>query len=233
MKEVSARDVTFLGCSGLVPPPLSGGGRCFYIPGSRSTHRFFFPFGGGRLLHNIQSIILCNLLGVQFAHFMNSFLSSSSDVLSLLRRSCHLVPELFIRSMPRSCCLRPRSLMLLLHSGPFQHLILDICPVRVLGATLSWSCERVPSVMPLLHGGSSLCMWWSIPSTKYNLLLAAPRGQILVPTLLPQSYDQHHCGFFLGDLLMLLYGLHHSWIRFSLGRPSSFLDWPLLLLGRW
>jgi hypothetical protein len=41
--------------------------------------------------------------------------------------------------LPCSCCFMPRSLMPLLHSRPFQRLILDVGPFGVLGATLSWS----------------------------------------------------------------------------------------------
>jgi hypothetical protein len=40
-------------------------------------------------------------------------------------------------------------------------------------------------------------------------------------TLLPRSSDWHYCGVFLGDILMLLYGLHHSWIGLSLRRFSA------------
>jgi hypothetical protein len=39
--------------------------------------------------------------------------------------------------LPRSCCLRPRSLMPLLHSGPFQRLFFSIHPFRVSCSTLS------------------------------------------------------------------------------------------------
>jgi hypothetical protein len=121
----------------------SDGGGCFYITSSSSMCSFFFCFGGGRPLHKVQSLILCISLEIPNAHFKNSslkaFLSSSSDVLSILRRNSRLIPELFIRSLPRSCCFRPRSLMPFLHSKPFQRLITDVRPFGVLSATLSWS----------------------------------------------------------------------------------------------
>jgi hypothetical protein len=104
---------------------------------------YFFRFGGGRPLHKVQFLILCSPkvhLAILFAiSSPKVFLSSSSDALSILRRSSHLIPELLIRSLPRSCCLRPLSPMPLLHSGSFQILILDVRPYGVLGATLSWS----------------------------------------------------------------------------------------------
>jgi hypothetical protein len=53
----------------------------------------------------------------------------------------------------------------------------------------------------------------------------APRGQISVPTPFPQSSNWHHCSFFLGDLLMLPYGLHHSWFWFSLLLAGLQLFW--------
>jgi hypothetical protein len=48
------------------------------------------------------------------------------------------LPEIYIRSLAHSCCFRPWSLMPLLHSGPFERLILDVHPFRVLNATLAW-----------------------------------------------------------------------------------------------
>jgi hypothetical protein len=36
----------------------------------------------------------------------------------------------------------------------------------------------------------------------------------------PRFSDRHHCGLFLGDLLMLPYGLNRSWVGFSLRRFS-------------
>jgi hypothetical protein len=103
----------------------------------------FFFFGGGQHLQKAQSLILSNPLEIPNSRFTNSspnaFPSISSDVLSSLRRSCHLIRELFIRSLPRSCCFRLRSLTPLLHSGPFQPLIPDVRTFGVLGATLSWS----------------------------------------------------------------------------------------------
>jgi hypothetical protein len=53
--------------------------------------------------------------------------------------------------LPRSCCFRPRSIMPLLHSWPFKHIILDVRPFGVLGATLSWSC-------PLRRATSARCI---------------------------------------------------------------------------
>jgi hypothetical protein len=64
-------------------------------------------------------------------------------------------------------------------------------------------------------------------------LLVAPCDQIPVPTPLPQSSDQHHCGFFLGDFLMLRYGLHHSRIGLNLLciRLRHFVGGGCLLTG--
>jgi hypothetical protein len=50
------------------------------------------------------------------------------------------------------------------------------------------------------------------------VFLAALRGQIADPKRLPRSSDRHYCGVFLGNILMLLYGRHHSRIRRSLCR---------------
>jgi hypothetical protein len=104
---------------------------------------FFFHFGGGRPLHKVQSFILCIPFEIPSSCFTNSrpkaFLSRSSDVLSILRRSNRLAPDLFIRSLPRSYCFRPQFLVRMLHSGPFQRLILDVRPFGILGATLPLS----------------------------------------------------------------------------------------------
>jgi hypothetical protein len=106
---------------------------------------FLFCFGGGWPLHKVQSLILCMLFEIPNARFTNSspkaFLLNSSDVLLILRRSSHLIPEIFICSLPCSCCFRPRFHMPLLHSGPFQCLIPDVRPFGVLGVTLSWLYE--------------------------------------------------------------------------------------------
>jgi hypothetical protein len=102
-----------------------------------------FPLRGGRPLHKVKFLIFRNPQDIPVARFTNSspkaFLSNSYDVLSILRRSCRLVPGFFIRLLPRSCCLRPRSLMPLLHSGPFQRLFPNVRPFRVFCTTLSWS----------------------------------------------------------------------------------------------
>jgi hypothetical protein len=91
---------------------------------------FFFCFGGGRPLHKAQSLIFCIPLASLNARLTNSsrkaFLSSSYDVLSILRHSSRIIPELFIRLLPYSCCFRSRSLMPSLHSRPFQRLIPDV-----------------------------------------------------------------------------------------------------------
>jgi hypothetical protein len=130
-----------------------------------------FFFGGGRHLRKAQSLILCIPLEIPNARFTNSspkaFLSSSSDVLSILRRSCHLVPELFTPSLPRSCCFRPRSLMPLLHfvssrTSVFSEFSVLHYPGRI-------SCDRVPSTVPLLHDTSSLCVRRPVPSAIHDL----------------------------------------------------------------
>jgi hypothetical protein len=67
-------------------------------------------------------------------------LSNSSDVFSILRHSCRLVPGFFIHLLPRSCCLKHLSLMPLLHSGLFQRLFPNVYPFQVSFTTLSWWC---------------------------------------------------------------------------------------------
>jgi hypothetical protein len=59
-------------------------------------------------------------------------------VLSFLRHGDHLSPRSFIRSLPRSYCLRPRPLMPLLHSGLFQRRFPNVRPFRVSCTTLCW-----------------------------------------------------------------------------------------------
>jgi hypothetical protein len=61
-------------------------------------------------------------------------------VLFFLRHSSSLPPRSFICLLPHSCCLRSRSLMPFLHSGPFKHLFSPICSFRVLGAMSSFPC---------------------------------------------------------------------------------------------
>jgi hypothetical protein len=94
--------------------------------------------------------------------------SHSSDVLSILRHSCHLVPGFLIHLLTRICCLGPRSLMPLLHSRPFQHLFPNVRPFWVSCTTLPWSyllwscppwrATFVPWVISWL---------WTIPSVVY------------------------------------------------------------------
>jgi hypothetical protein len=63
-----------------------------------------------------------------------------SVVLFFLRYSGRLPPRSFIRLLPCSCCLRPRSLLPLFHSGAFQHLYMNVRPFRLLGVTSSLFC---------------------------------------------------------------------------------------------
>jgi hypothetical protein len=65
-------------------------------------------------------------------------------------------------------------------------------------------------------GGSQLPPGFTISLGPFLHFLEALRGQMADPTPLPRSSDLHYYGVFLGDLLMLLYGLHHFWIGFSL-----------------
>jgi hypothetical protein len=143
----------------------------------------FFRFGVGRPLHNVHSTIPHNPLEVPTTCFAIFPLKISDMIflsvppfprynrcpelhpplsfvvdLSFLRHSGRLPPRSLIRLLPRSCCLRPRSLMPLLHSGPFQRLsrtsvlsgfLVPHCPSCI-------SCDRVPCAVPLSHGGSSL-----------------------------------------------------------------------------
>jgi hypothetical protein len=57
------------------------------------------------------------------------------------------VPGSFILVSLRSCCLRPRSLMPFLHSGPFKFLFSSVRPFRVLGA-MSFPCLCNPCSLP-------------------------------------------------------------------------------------
>jgi hypothetical protein len=56
-------------------------------------------------------------------------------------------------------------------------------------------------------------------------LLAAHSDQIQVPRPLPQSSDRQHCVFFLRDLLLLLHGLHCSWVGLSFLFIVSVVSW--------
>jgi hypothetical protein len=80
-------------------------GRCSYISCSLSECDLFFRFGGGPPLRNVQSPIFRNPTEDPAIRF--AFLSNPSDVLSISRCSCRLVPESFIP---------------ILHSGPFHSL---------------------------------------------------------------------------------------------------------------
>jgi hypothetical protein len=122
-------------------------------------HFFFFRLGRGRPLHNVrslyslsggrrslhtvQSFIFRNPLNIPAARFTKSSprasQSNPSDVLSILKRSFRLMLGFFIRLLPRSCCLRPRSLMPLLHSGHFRSLFSSSRPFWISSATMSWS----------------------------------------------------------------------------------------------
>jgi hypothetical protein len=99
----------------------------------------FFYFRGGWHLHNVQSLTSCILMEDPAIHFANS----SPEVFLVILLNALLL---------RSCCLRPRSLMTLLHSGPFQHLFRNVHPFRVLGATSSLFCL-------LRHATPA---WWAI-----------------------------------------------------------------------
>jgi hypothetical protein len=199
-----------------------GGGRPFH------NVQFWYPRSRGRRsLHTVQSVTFRNPLNIPRALFTNSsqkaFLSILSDVPSISRHTCRLVSGFFILILPCSCCPRPQSLMPLLHSGSFHslspsfrgssfHLVSgpifpdDVFPTPCHSCTVGH--------LPAGDGQSLLGFTTCLdPSLR---LLAATRGQIPVPTPLPQSSDRHHCGFFLGDFLMLHYGMHHSRISLIL-----------------
>jgi hypothetical protein len=79
------------------------GGRCFFVTSSYSVLFHFFCFGGSRPLHKVQ--------------FMSKFTMLSTS--NFFRyRSCP-PPRSSTTFLPCSCCLRPRSLMPVLHSRPF------------------------------------------------------------------------------------------------------------------
>jgi hypothetical protein len=169
-------------------------------------------------------------------------------VLSFLKYSGCPPHRSLILILPRSCCFRPRFLMPFFHSWPLKRLFSFVRPFRVLGAISSFPCLCSPCSLPranfaqrvvlipaaasslrgqqfscamsLLHGGSSSCRRRSIYSWIHNLpgsFPSASGGQIPVP----QSSDRHHCGFLFRDLLMLLHGLHRSWIGLSLRQFSG------------
>jgi hypothetical protein len=128
-----------------------------------------FPFQRGQTPPQGVLLIFCNPLDIPVARFTNSspkaFLSNSSEVLTILGRSCCLVPGFFIRLLPHSCCLRPRFLMPVLHSGPSRTsvhsgFLIPHCPSRM-------SCDRVPAPC-LLYCGSSSCRLRPIPFAIHN-----------------------------------------------------------------
>jgi hypothetical protein len=82
--------------------------------------RLFFRFGGGRPLHNVQSLTSCSRVDDPTIHFSISgsavFLKLLPDALSYLTCSCRLAP---------------RFLMPLLHSGPFYRLLSTVGSLRL------------------------------------------------------------------------------------------------------
>jgi hypothetical protein len=146
---------------GAVTPGVAGAPT---YPALRTLTLPLFRLQRGRLLHNVQSVILRNLLEVPttcFAIFPQElsysvFLSVPPlprcdrcpelhplmlfvVVLSFLRHSSSLPPRSFICLLPCSCCLRPRSFVAFLHSGPFQRHFPNVHHLRVSCATLYWS----------------------------------------------------------------------------------------------
>jgi hypothetical protein len=106
--------------------------RFFRFEGGRPLHNvrsLYSRSGGLRSLHTLQSVTFRNPLNIPGALLTNSspkaFLAILSDVLSILRRSCRLVPGSFIP---------------ILHSGPFRCFNLDDRPFGVLGAISSFPC---------------------------------------------------------------------------------------------
>jgi hypothetical protein len=168
--------------------------------------------------------------------------------------------------LPSSCCFRPRPLMPLLHSGPFQRLILDVRPLGVLDATLSWS--YLLRSCPLSRATSARCIislratassfrdsrlaWIRIFLLRFlyrhanfarldtflqaaaDFLLGPRYPRVLSFSFWRRSADRFRtlrrflgpptgntAGLSLGDLLLPLFGLHHSWIGPSLRRFSA------------
>jgi hypothetical protein len=78
----------------------SGWGRCFYITGSCCICSFFFRFGGGLPLYKVHFFILRNTVEVPTSFFATFPLKISSDVSSILRRSCRLVSGFSILILP-------------------------------------------------------------------------------------------------------------------------------------
>jgi hypothetical protein len=98
-----------------------------------------------RPLHKVQFLFFRNPLDILVACFMNSspnaFLSNSLVALSLLRRSCRLMPGFFSCLLPGRCCFRLRSLVSLLHSGHFQLLFPNVRLFGILGETSPSFCS--------------------------------------------------------------------------------------------
>jgi hypothetical protein len=211
--------------------------------------RFPYRFGGGRPIPKVHFLILLNEIKVPTTCFAIYLLKISSDIFSILRRSCRLVPGPFIPILRVAVALDLGTLYHFCIPGPSN----VYSPPFVLSG-FSVQCRlflvfeaRLPCVVPLLHCRSSSFRRRPIYSAVHNFpgsefswpchtcaaghlplgdgqsppgfttcldpslrLLATPRGQIPVPTPFAQSSDRHYCAFFLGDPLMLPYGLHHS-----------------------
>jgi hypothetical protein len=118
------------------------GGRCFYMTGSSSLCSFFFfHFGEGRPLHNVQFLIFSNPTDDPFSRFAN-FSNIRPVVFSFLSRICRLVLGSFTPVLP---------------SGSTRSLFPNAHPFRVPLVNFFLACSfRRPCALPLSHSGSSL-----------------------------------------------------------------------------
>jgi hypothetical protein len=129
----------------------------------------FFRFGGGRLHHNVPSLVFRNPLEIPTARFTSSSPSFSLKVLLravLLPRRNRYMELSFFRG---SCRIPPCSLMPLSHFGFARRLLPNVRPFEI------------PCAIPLMHGGSSAGGSRLLPGPTIALgpflwLLASPYG---------------------------------------------------------
>jgi hypothetical protein len=192
--------------------------QCSYICCSsyaKYVNRFFNCFGDGRPFHNVQFLTIHN--AVRFPNsspmvFSKTSLRSIHGCCVLLRLPTRLA--VFIPFLRCSCTTTSRHLMSLLQfrfrltSPPDRPYSLDflchICPGTNFSDDASLeschSCRQRP-VSSVVHNFP-----WSFPSASGGALLP---DSAIVP--FQQSSDRQQCGFSIGNLLMLDYGLHFSW----------------------
>jgi hypothetical protein len=158
----------------------SWSGRYSHLSDSYSVHDLFFRFVGGLPLHKVHFLIFRNPLDIPFARFTNSspkaLLSNSLFVLSLLRRSYHLVRGSFIPVYLETAVWSHGTLRHFCIPGPskvYSH------PFFLSGFAVQCrlflvSITRVPCLVPILLSGLSLFWRWPTPCAVHNF----PRSEI-------------------------------------------------------